>query len=31
MSSNDCNHEWVKWSGKRRCRKCGATHPMDKG
>ncbi len=22
---NDCDHEWVGWSGKIRCRKCGAT------
>lgn len=21
----ECDHEWVGWSGKMRCRKCGAT------
>lgn len=20
-----CAHEWVPWSGKQRCRKCGTT------
>lgn len=24
MLSN-CDHEWTQWSGKQRCRKCGAT------
>ncbi|EFG06661.1 Hypothetical protein SCLAV_1586 [Streptomyces clavuligerus] len=23
--SDDCDHDWVGWSGKIRCRKCGAT------
>lgn len=27
---SDCNHEWVNWSGKKRCRLCGATHPIQK-
>jgi hypothetical protein len=22
---DDCDHDWVPWSGKQRCRKCGAT------
>lgn len=22
---SECDHEWVPWSGKPRCRKCGAT------
>lgn len=21
----ECDHEWVGWSGKTRCRKCGTT------
>lgn len=21
----DCDHDWVEWGGKTRCRKCGAT------
>lgn len=21
----DCDHDWTQWSGKQRCRKCGAT------
>ena len=21
----DCDHDWVPWSGKQRCRKCGQT------
>jgi len=21
----ECDHDWVPWSGKQRCRKCGAT------
>jgi hypothetical protein len=29
MANNDCpnggEHEWVIWSGKFRCRKCGTT------
>lgn len=22
---SQCDHQWVGWSGKNRCRKCGAT------
>lgn len=22
---SECDHEWVKWSGADRCRKCGTT------
>jgi hypothetical protein len=25
MILSDCDHDWVGWSGKTRCRKCGAT------
>ncbi len=23
--SDECDHEWVLWSGASRCRKCGTT------
>lgn len=22
---SECDHDWVGWSGKTRCRKCGTT------
>ncbi len=22
---SECDHDWIGWSGKTRCRKCGAT------
>ncbi|MDJ0342245.1 hypothetical protein QMK19_03465 [Streptomyces sp. H10-C2] len=25
IARDDCDHEWVQWSGANRCRKCGAT------
>lgn len=24
----ECDHEWVGWSGKQRCRKCGVTKKL---
>ncbi len=25
LRNDDCDHDWVQWSGATRCRKCGAT------
>lgn len=26
---SECEHDWVGWSGKARCRKCGVTRQDD--